>query len=112
MKKLLAVLLCSTMVVGMLAACGSSASSEPAAEPEAEAEAEAEALLELLPQPASIAPAPAIAATAAPPATNERLETLESVMDMSYSLSRLPGITAERTTVRTITPNHLFDHIH
>jgi len=80
--------------------------------PEADAEAEAEALLELLPQPASIAPAPAIAATAAPPATNERLETLESVMDMSYSLSRLPGITAERTTVRTITPNHLFDHIY
>ena len=40
------------------------------------------------PHPASIAPAPAIAATAAPPATNDRLETLESLTDMvCFSLS-------------------------
>ena len=55
---------------------------EALAEPEALAEAEAEPLAEalLLPdeQPASIAPAPATAATVAPPTTNERLDTFES----------------------------------
>jgi len=37
-----------------------------------------DALALLFEQPASIAPAPTVAATAAPPATNERLETYES----------------------------------
>ena len=52
---------------------------------EAALEALAEAALEdelELPQPASIAPAPAMAATAAPPATNERLETFEFSIDI------------------------------
>lgn len=60
MKKLLAVLLCSTMVIGMLTACGSS-SSEPAAEPAAEEEA----------APAEEAEAEAEAEPAAEPADGE-----------------------------------------
>ena len=59
-------------------------------EADADAEADAEALLELPPQPASIAPAPIMAAIAALPLTNMRLEMLESDMDMLSPFLGLP----------------------
>ena len=59
------------------------------AEALAEALADAEALEaepdEELPQPASIAPAPTMAAAAAPPATNDLLETFASCTDISFN---------------------------